>query len=60
MCGRFTLATNLGVIAARFGVARFLGEDTARYNIALTKTVVIVSDDSTRHLTQTRWGLMPS
>jgi hypothetical protein len=24
MCGRFTLTTNLGAIAARFGVARFL------------------------------------
>lgn len=60
MCGRFTLTTNLGAIAARFGVARFLEEFGARYNIAPTQTVIVVNDDSTRHLIQMRWGLIPS
>jgi len=60
MCGRFTLTTNLGAIATRFGVARFLGEGTARYNIAPTQTVIVVNDDGTRHLTHMRWGLIPS
>jgi len=60
MCGRFTLTTNLGAIAKRFGVARFLEEVGRRYNIAPTQTVIVVSDDGTRHLTQMRWGLIPS
>lgn len=60
MCGRFTLTTNLGAIAKRFGVARFLEEVGPRYNIAPTQTVIVVNDDGTRHLEQIRWGLIPS
>jgi putative SOS response-associated peptidase YedK len=60
MCGRFTLTTNLGTIAKRFGVARFLEEVGARYNIAPTQTVIVVNDDGTRFLTEMRWGLIPS
>jgi len=60
MCGRFTLTTNLGAIAARFGVARFLEEVGPRYNIAPTQTVVVVNNDGSRHLTEMRWGLIPS
>jgi len=60
MCGRFTLTTNLGAIAKRFGVSRFLEEVGPRYNIAPTQTVIVVNDDGTRHLTQMRWGLIPS
>jgi len=62
MCGRFTLTTNLGAVAARFGVSRFLEEAgrVPRYNIAPTQLVIVVNDDGTRHLTQMRWGLIPS
>ncbi len=60
MCGRFTLTTKLGVIAARFGVARFLDEGAPRYNVAPSQMVIVVSDDGTRHLTQMQWGLIPS
>jgi len=60
VCGRFTLTTNLGAIAKRFGVARFLEEVGPRYNIAPTQTVIVVNDDGTRHLAQMRWGLIPS
>jgi len=60
MCGRFTLTTNLGTIAKRFGVARFLEEVGPRYNIAPTQAVIVVSDDGTRNLTQMQWGLIPS
>jgi putative SOS response-associated peptidase YedK len=60
MCGRFTLTTNLGAIAKRFGVARFLEEVGPRYNMAPTQTVIVVSDDGTRHVTEMRWGLIPS
>jgi putative SOS response-associated peptidase YedK len=60
MCGRFTLTTNLGAIAARFGVARFLEEVGPRYNIAPTQTVIVVGDDGQRYLTHMKWGLIPS
>lgn len=60
MCGRFTLTTNLGAIAKRFGVSRFLEEVGPRYNIAPTQTVIVVNDDGSRHLTQMQWGLIPS
>ena len=62
MCGRFTLTTNLGAIATRFGVSRFLEEvgHAPRYNVAPTQSVIVVNDDGTRHLTQMRWGLIPS
>jgi putative SOS response-associated peptidase YedK len=60
MCGRFTLTTNLGAIAQRFGMARFLEEIGPRYNIAPTQTVIVVNDDGTRHLTQMQWGFIPS
>jgi len=60
MCGRFTLTTNLGAIAKRFGVARFLEEVGRRYNIAPTQPVIVVNDDGTRHLTRMQWGLIPS
>jgi putative SOS response-associated peptidase YedK len=60
VCGRFTLTTNLGAIAKRFGAARFLEEVGPRYNIAPTQTVIVVNDDGTRHLTRMQWGLIPS
>lgn len=60
MCGRFTLTTNLGTIAKRFGVARFLEEVGPRYNIAPTQAVIVVNDDGTRNLTPMQWGLIPS
>jgi putative SOS response-associated peptidase YedK len=62
MCGRFTLTTHLGAIAKRFGVSRFLEEarHAPRYNVAPTQTVIVVSDDGTRHLAEMRWGLIPS
>jgi putative SOS response-associated peptidase YedK len=50
-------------VAQRFGVAMRTAESAAwspHYNIAPTKTVIVVNDDGTRHLTQMRWGLIPS
>ncbi len=63
MCGRFSLAANLTAVAQRFGVPIPTGESAAwtpHYNIAPTKTVVVVGDDGTRFLTKMRWGLIPS
>lgn len=60
MCGRFTLTTNLGAIAQRFGVTRFLEEVGPRYNIAPSQTVIVVGDDGQRNFVQMQWGLIPS
>ena len=63
MCGRFSLSANLTTVAQRFGVPSPTAESavwTPHYNIAPTKTVVVVGDDGTRYLTEMRWGLIPS
>ncbi len=62
MCGRFTRTVDLNTIAQRFGVATITDERATPpgHNIAPTKTVVVVSDDGTRSLTEMRWGLIPS
>src|SRR5262245_51654077 len=60
MCGRFTLTTDPGVVARRFGAPPTQGGGSVpRYNIAPTQTVVTVTDDGARHLEQMRWGLVP-
>ena len=59
MCGRFSLTANLTTVAQRFGVRTPTAESAVwapSYNIAPTKTVVIVGDDGTRYLAQMRWG----
>ena len=63
MCGRYTLTTDLGAVAHRFGVRMLdeaIGTHAPRYNIAPTQAVIVVNDDGTRHLTEMRWGLIPS
>ena len=62
MCGRFSLTTNIGAVALRFGVRSYLeeGSHVPRYNIAPAQTVIVVGDDGTRYLTRMRWGLIPS
>jgi putative SOS response-associated peptidase YedK len=60
MCGRFTLTTDPGVVARRFGAPPTQGGGTApRYNVAPTQTVVTVTAEGERHLEQMRWGLVP-
>jgi putative SOS response-associated peptidase YedK len=60
MCGRFTLTTDPGIIARRFGAPPAEGGGTTpRYNVAPTQTVVTVTDDGQRHLAAMRWGLVP-
>ena len=63
MCGRFSLTANLTTVAWRFGLQIPTEEAAAwppAYNIAPTKTVIVVRNDGTRYLTQMRWGLIPS
>lgn len=60
MCGRFTLRTNLNLIAEQFGVPKQL-ELIPRFNIAPTQQVAVVRmHDGQRQLATLRWGLIPS
>ncbi len=59
MCGRFTLYHSPDEVAERFAVNELL-ETEARYNIAPTENVAVVTQNGTRHLASYHWGLIPS
>jgi len=60
MCGRYTLATDLSFLQARFGFEAVEVPFAPRYNIAPTQEVLTVVTDETRNLGRTmRWGLIP-
>src|ERR1022692_1361585 len=62
MCGRFTLTTDVKILAERFGTSppAELNSVAPRYNIAPTQAVIVVDDDGQRRMTTMRWGLIPS
>jgi putative SOS response-associated peptidase YedK len=60
MCGRFVLAANPDVIQTAFNLNSVPAEMTARYNIAPTQPVAVITNDDPRALTFHRWGLIPS
>ena len=59
MCGRFTLYHTTDEVAERFAVSE-IAETEARYNIAPTQNVGVVTQNGTRHLGSYHWGLIPS
>ncbi len=59
MCGRFTLYHTPDEIAERFQVSD-VPETEARYNIAPTQNVAVVTQNGARHLENYVWGLVPS
>lgn len=59
MCGRFTLYHSPDDVAERFAVSEILETD-ARYNIAPTQNVAVVTQNGARHLGSYHWGLIPS
>ena len=64
MCGRFTLTTEIKLVANRFG-APLPADEWATcapppFNIAPTQNVIVVNDTGRRQLVQMRWGLIPS
>ncbi|MGI4787694.1 MAG: SOS response-associated peptidase [Janthinobacterium lividum] len=59
MCGRFTLYHSTEEIAERFEADEVL-ETEARYNIAPTQDIAVVTQNGTRHLSNYYWGLIPS
>ena len=59
MCGRFTLYHSPDEVAERFAVSEIL-ETEARYNIAPTQNIAVVTQNGARHLGSYHWGLIPS
>ncbi len=61
MCGRYVL-TDTGELQTRFDIATTGGgpEVAARYNIAPTQTLPVVTRHSPNRLEAMRWGLIPS
>lgn len=63
MCGRFRLSRRKQVIAERFDAISDGDDWTPRYNVAPTQPIPVVrqhASEPTRHLSQMRWGLIPS
>lgn len=64
MCGRYRLSRRKQILAEHFDAIPDDGDDwSPRYNIAPTQPIPVVRQDSaepTRHISQMRWGLIPS
>ena len=63
MCGRYRLSRRKQIIAEHFDAISDGDDWTPRYNIAPTQPVAVVRQhpaEPTRHLSQMRWGLIPS
>ena len=63
MCGRFRLSRRKQVIAERFDAISDDDNWMPRYNVAPTQAIAVVRQhpaEPTRHLSQMRWGLIPS
>ncbi len=59
MCGRFVLNADGTTIQAHFSLST-TPEVQARYNIAPTQPIAVISNDAPQELTHYRWGLIPS
>jgi putative SOS response-associated peptidase YedK len=60
MCGRFTLTADLNAIQETFPWVNVPEIGQARYNIAPTQPVAVVSNDGQNRLDYFVWGLIPS
>lgn len=63
MCGRYRLSRRKQFIAEHFDAVFDIEDWTPRYNLAPTQQVLVVRQhptERTRHLSQIRWGLIPS
>jgi putative SOS response-associated peptidase YedK len=60
MCGRFTLTVDPSVVQQTFNLTTMPGMMAARYNIAPSQPVAIITNDAPQTLTFFRWGLIPS
>ena len=67
MCGRYTLRRSVKDIVQRFFVTEVatdsfgdVGSEIARYNIAPSQPIAVITENSPRVLEMMRWGLVPS
>jgi putative SOS response-associated peptidase YedK len=63
MCGRYRLSRRKQIIAEHFDAISDADDWVPRYNIAPTQPVLVIRQnptEPTRHLSQMRWGLVPS
>lgn len=60
MCGRFVLAADPNVIQTAFHLSSVPGNMPARYNVAPTQPVAVITNDDPTELVFYRWGLIPS
>ncbi len=64
MCGRYTSTAAFDELALRFGItveSGTNGELTARYNVAPSQTVpIITASDNGRRLVMAKWGFRPA
>ncbi|MBE2272409.1 MAG: SOS response-associated peptidase [Anaerolinea sp.] len=59
MCGRYVLIADPNLIQQEFNLTS-MPDFTARYNIAPTQTLPVVTNENPHELTLLRWGLVPS
>ena len=63
MCGRYRLSRRKQILAEHFDAISDADDWIPRYNIAPTQPVLVIRQhptERTRHLSQMRWGLIPS
>jgi putative SOS response-associated peptidase YedK len=60
MCGRFVLISDAQTIQTAFDLTSVPEGTTARFNIAPTQPVAVITNENPRALTYHRWGLIPS
>lgn len=60
MCGRFTIAFDIGDLSDELGIAEIPDDWQPRYNVAPSQPVLAVTDATTRKAEWLRWGLVPS
>jgi putative SOS response-associated peptidase YedK len=60
MCGRFVLISDAQTIQTAFDLTSVPHETVARFNIAPTQPVAVITNENPHELTYHRWGLIPS
>jgi putative SOS response-associated peptidase YedK len=60
MCGRFVLISDAQTIQTAFDLSSTPHDTVARFNIAPTQPVAVITNENPHELTYHRWGLIPS
>jgi putative SOS response-associated peptidase YedK len=60
MCGRFVLTADPNLIQQSFNLSAMPSMMEARYNIAPTQPVAVITNEHSDELTFMKWGLIPS